>query len=80
MTDQELQDKYLGKKIQIPWKHPLGFEPNTLVGICEYIGHNPKFPSWGLQITIGRLPVQHVDFNQIKLLEDDKGGNKDQTG
>lgn len=69
---KELQDKFLGKRISVPWTNTTGFGtkiPNdTVVGICEFIGPNPLFPSWGLQVTIGRMPITNVDYTKIKLV------------
>lgn len=72
MTDKELKDKYLGKRISVPWTHPepkVGSREDSVTGICKNIGHNPSLPSWGLVVVIGRFPIQNVDYSQIKILE-----------
>ena len=71
MTDKELQDKYLGKKVEIPYRHPMGVgsDKPTVAGICTFIGHNTHLPSWGIQITIDRLPIPNIDISTIKILE-----------
>jgi hypothetical protein len=76
MTEEfvkELQDKFLGKLISVPWENTTGFgivKPNdTINGICEFIGPNPHFPSFGLQVTIGRMPIRNVDYKRIKIIE-----------
>jgi hypothetical protein len=69
---KELQDKFLGKKIRVPWVNESGFgivrENDTITGICEFIGPNPTFPSFGLQVTIGRMPIRNVDYKKIELV------------
>jgi hypothetical protein len=64
MTDKELQDKYLGKRIRV------SFKDDTVTGICKFIGHNPYLPSWELQVTIDRFPISNVDETKIELLTD----------
>ncbi len=72
MTDKELQDLYLGKKIEVPYKHPMnvGSEKPTVAGICQFIGHNSVFPSWDLQVTIDRMPISNVDPLTIKIIQE----------
>ena len=53
----QLQDKYLGKRV----------EYNNISGDCTFIGYNSHLPSWGLQLTIERTPIQHVDPTKIKF-------------
>lgn len=55
---QKLRDKYLGKKVLY----------EGIGGICNFIGYNQFIPSWGLQITINRMPIQHVDPAKIQLM------------
>lgn len=76
MTDKELQEKYLGKRIQIPYSYlnNIGSSRPTVEGICKFIGHNPNFPSWGIQVTIERMPVTNVDISTIKIIENDNTG------
>ena len=64
---KQLQDKFLGKRILVPWidnDGNLGF----VGGKCEFIDYNPKFPSWGLQVTVSRMPIQNVDPSKIRLI------------
>lgn len=71
MTDKELQGKYLGKRIRVPYKYPNGRvydNPTFVAGICKFIGHNPHLPSWELQITIERMPIPNVDEKTIELI------------
>lgn len=77
MTEQfikELQDKFLGKKIRVPWINNTGFgivrDNDSIVGICEFIGPNKHFPSFGLQVTIGRMPIRNVDHTKIELVDE----------
>jgi len=39
-------------------------------GILEFLGHNENMPSWGLQATVNRLPIQHVSLDKIKVLDE----------
>lgn len=75
MTDKELKDKYLGKRISVPWKHPnpllRGDRNDNVTGICKNIGHNSKLPSWGLVVVIGRFPISNVDYTQIKIINNE---------
>jgi hypothetical protein len=48
------------------------FNLGNVIGECTFFGYNPHFPSFGLQITVDRLPVINIDISQIKLLENDK--------
>lgn len=70
MSDNELRDKYLGKRIEVPYSHPMkvGSAKETVAGICQYIGINPMFPSWGIQVTIDRLPISNVDISKINIV------------
>lgn len=58
----ELRNKFLGQKISLT-----DGDGDKWVGIANFIGHNPFFPSWGLQITIGRTPITNVKIDSIKL-------------
>lgn len=73
LTDQqiqELQTKFLGKKISVPYTYNgFGCKSEYIVGVCKFIGHNKHFPEWELQVTIGRMPIQNVDHRKIKLYE-----------
>jgi len=64
---QELEDKFLGKKITVPFDKGVG--ANTLTGKCTFIGYNPLLPTWGLQVTIERTPVTNVNHSSIRLAE-----------
>jgi hypothetical protein len=39
-------------------------------GILEFLGYNERFPTWNLQATIGRMPIQNVSLNEIKVLDE----------
>ena len=71
MDQKQLQYKFLGKKIQVPNTHYTGFgiRGGTISGVCTFIGYNPNFPSWGLQVTINRMPITNVDASTIKLID-----------
>jgi len=67
---KELNDKFLGKRIEIPHRHSqgLGSPKETVAGICTFIGYNSHFPNKGLQVTIDRMPIINVDYTQIKFI------------
>jgi hypothetical protein len=60
----ELQLRFLGKKISVEIK-----DSKPVIGVCEFIGHNPFFPHWGLQVVIDRYPLTNVDVKSISLVE-----------
>lgn len=62
-----VRNKFIGKKIE--FKNESG---ERFVGVCQYLDYNPNFPTWGLQVTVDRLPVPHVKFNTIKFFETKK--------
>lgn len=66
---KELQDKFLGKRIRVPWNSAYSYrDSDTVTGICTFIGINEHFPSWNLQVTVDRLPLTNVDHTKIELL------------
>jgi len=69
-----LQLKYLGKKIILPDTNQytgFGIQGGMVGGICQSIGYNENFPSWGLTVVIGRLPITNVDHTKIELVGQD---------
>ena len=60
---QELRDKFLNKKISV-----IDGQGEKWVGNCQFLGYNPYMKSWGLQVTLDRTPVTHIDPNSIKLV------------
>lgn len=60
-TIQHLRAELYGKKITLEG------EGGKHTGICQFIGYNPFLPSWGLQVTLDRFPIQHVKLASIKL-------------
>lgn len=67
LTDGELQllrDKFLNKKISV-----VDGKGETWVGECRFLGYNPYMKSWGLQVTMDRTPITHIDPSSIKLVE-----------
>lgn len=62
----EIEEKYkhfINKKIQFSTK-----EGKTGAGTCTFIGYNPSFKSWELQINIDRTPFTNVIPESIKLM------------
>lgn len=68
-----LQEKFLGKRIRIPYVNTTGFgtvRPDDFaVGTCNFIGYNPHCPSWELQVTLNRTPYTNVDHTKIELVQ-----------
>lgn len=60
---KQIQEDLLGKRIGI-FHNEKYYE-----GICEFIGYNSFLPNWGFQVTINRLPLQHVDIKNIEIVE-----------
>jgi hypothetical protein len=58
----QLREQFLGKRIIV---HGDG---GRFVGVCNFLGHNEFFPSWGLQVTLDRMPVTNVEIKKIELL------------
>ncbi len=69
---KELQNKFLGKRISVEWvndsENKVIKDGTIVVGVCTSIGPNTLLPSWGLQVTIDRLPVSNVDYKKIRLV------------
>ena len=64
LTIDKMRSNFIGKRISVT------NDKNTVVGICDSLGYNEFFPSWGFQITISRMPVSNVKTNSIHLVED----------
>ena len=60
-----LREKYLGK-----WIHIKDKNGDIVGGKCNFIGYNEAFPQFGIQVTVGRLPIRHADINSIKISEE----------
>jgi hypothetical protein len=59
---KELKDKFIGKYISV-----IG-DGGRFVGTCDFLGYS-HFESWGLQVTIDRMPVSNVKIKSIHLVE-----------
>jgi hypothetical protein len=59
-----MRSDFIGKRISV-----IG-DVGKVVGICDSLGYNEFFPSWGFQVTISRMPVSNVKTNSIHLVED----------
>lgn len=57
-----LNEKFIGKRINLEDEKGIQYS-----GIAEYIGYNPLFPSWGFQVTVGRLPITNVKVSSLSL-------------
>lgn len=74
MTDEELREKFLGKRVEVE------FRESTIVGICNNIGHNGHLSSWGLVVVVNRLPVTNLNESQIKLVQELEKAFENGTG
>jgi hypothetical protein len=59
---EELNTKFLNKRILVT-----DSTGKTIGGKCTFIGFNNLFPSWGLQVTVDRMPISNVNPKNIKL-------------
>ena len=60
-----IKEDFIGKKIQFEDENK-----ETFKGICESIGSNFIFPSWGVVIILeDRTPVTNVLVNTIKIIK-----------
>ena len=57
-----LEDKFLGKRVMVKTK--IG----KIGGVCQFIGNNEYIPSFGLQITIDRMPITNIQIQDITLI------------
>ena len=60
----EQGQQLLGKRVLVKTK------TGEVGGILQFLGYNPNFPSWGLQATVDRMPIQHVSLSSIKVLDE----------
>ena len=61
-TKKMLEDKFLGKRVMVKTK--IG----KIGGICHFIGNNEYIPSFGLQITVDRMPITNIKIQDITLI------------
>lgn len=57
-----LEDKFLGKRVMVKTK--IG----KIGGVCQFIGNNEYIPSFGLQITVDRMPITNIKIQDITLM------------
>lgn len=57
-----LEDKFLGKRVMVKTK--IG----KIGGVCQFIGNNEYIPSFGLQITVDRMPITNIQIQDITLI------------
>jgi hypothetical protein len=43
----------------------------NVVGECTFFGYNPHFPTFGLQITVDRMPLTNINISQIELIDNE---------
>ena len=67
-TIEEIRQSLIGKRIHVQYTDTKG-KRKEAEGICQYFGYNKFFPSWKLQVTIGRTPITHLELSDIKLIE-----------
>jgi hypothetical protein len=67
MTQQEIDDlkrKFQGERVSL-----IDGKGEKWVGQVYFIGYNPYFPSWELQVTLDRTPITNVNPKSIRKLE-----------
>lgn len=62
---QSMTDKFLNKKISLVDRNG-----KTWIGNCQFLGYNRYMESWGLQVTLDRTPITHINSTSIKLFVD----------
>jgi len=63
-TIDDLKSNFMGKKISV-----IDGEGERWIGTCQFLGYNPNFPSWNLQVTLDRTPIPNVKLSSIKIYE-----------
>lgn len=61
MNLEQLQSS-IGKRVSVKMA-----DKSVVCGVLQFAGNNENFPSWGLQLTIDRMPITNVDVNNIEL-------------
>lgn len=67
LTQQQISDlkkRFQGKRVSL-----VDGKGEKWVGEVWFIGYNPFFPTWELQVTLGRTPITNVDPKSIRVLE-----------
>ena len=67
MTQQEINDlkrRFQGERVSL-----IDGKGEKWVGQVYFIGYNPYFPSWELQVTLDRTPITNVNPKSIRKLE-----------
>lgn len=63
-----IRETLVGKRIILRGHKTIGpFPDSDIIGNCDAIGYNSRFPSFGLQVTIDRMPCFNIDLSQISL-------------
>jgi hypothetical protein len=62
-----LKEKFLNRKVRVQYINRSGHE-DFIQGECTFIGINSHIPSWGLQVTVNRMPITNVAINNISLV------------
>jgi hypothetical protein len=60
MNLEELQSS-IGKRVSVKTNS------GVICGILQFAGKNEFLPSWGFQLTVGGMPIQNVDPNNVSL-------------
>jgi len=68
---QQLNNKFLGKKVILRTE-----TGKRHVGTAEFIGINRFIPEWGLQFTLSRTPIDHVDPRTVELFDPENPKHK----
>lgn len=66
--DTLLKEQFLGKRIEVKMPATPTQAAYNVVGMCTFIGNNEYFPSFGLQVTVDRLPIKNVEVQNISLV------------
>lgn len=67
LTQQQINDlkrRFQGERVSL-----IDGKGEKWVGRVDFIGYNPYFPTWELQVTLERTPITNVDPKSIRKLE-----------
>ena len=69
MKLKEARAKFLNKAVSIPDHSKKSVRGHCITGKLNFLGTNDHFSSWEMCATVGRFPMQHVNLDDITLLD-----------
>lgn len=75
MTLEDAKEKFLNQRVRI--KDAIGKSSwkgeKDIVGNLQFLGYNEYFPEWEICATIDRMPLQHINLENIVLEPKERG-------